>query len=135
MAAARRVPHDGDDGQDVAANRRFAGFCGGAAEPRADASFAAGIARSPAPRARWRTWHLRCSSTDVTETRTTLPSTATCDFERETKWCEACSTQVRFLMSVNASYCVCCGSKVRLFSKPERARFAESVQKKKYCSA
>ena len=66
---------------------------------------------------------------------TTTTTTTGSDFDRETKWCDTCSTQVRFLMSVNASYCTCCGGKVRLFSKQESARFAESVQRKKYCSA
>lgn len=73
----------------------------------------------------------------MTHTFTTKLSTTTAasDFDRETKWCETCQTQVRFLMSVNASFCVCCGGKVRLFSKTESVHFAESVQKKKYCSA
>ena len=64
-----------------------------------------------------------------------FPTTTGSDFDRETKWCESCQTQVRFLMSVNASYCICCGSKVRLFSKDEATRFAATVQRNKYCTA
>ena len=66
---------------------------------------------------------------------TQFSTTTTSDFDRETKWCDTCNTQVRFLMSVNASYCTCCGGKVRLFAKAERQAFAEAVQRKKYCSA
>jgi anaerobic ribonucleoside-triphosphate reductase len=39
------------------------------------------------------------------------------EFYDEQKWCEQCKTYVRFLMSVNFSYCVHCGGRVRLFSR------------------
>ncbi|MEZ6037937.1 MAG: hypothetical protein R3F29_10680 [Planctomycetota bacterium] len=73
----------------------------------------------------------------MTDTRNNLFLTTTTgnDFDRETKWCESCQAQVRYLMSVKASFCVDCGSRVRLFSKAESARVAEAVQKNKYCSA
>jgi len=61
-----------------------------------------------------------------------MTNATTCEFYRETKWCESCQAQVRFLMSVNHSFCVDCGGKVRLFSREERTRFAESVQRHKY---
>ncbi|MBK8096207.1 MAG: hypothetical protein IPK26_03825 [Planctomycetes bacterium] len=74
--------------------------------------------------------------TIVTDARTTqFPTPTGSDFDRETKWCEACQTQVRFLASVSASYCIQCGGKVRLFSPVESVRFADAVQRKKYCSA
>lgn len=82
------------------------------------------------------TWHRRCSSGGVTDTRNQLFLTTTGNaFDNETKWCESCQTQVRYLMSVKASYCTDCGSRVRLFSKVESVRFAETVQKNKYCTA
>jgi rRNA maturation endonuclease Nob1 len=62
----------------------------------------------------------------------TMTNATTSEFYRETKWCESCQAQVRFLMSVNHSFCIDCGSKVRLFSREERTRFAESVQRHKY---
>lgn len=74
--------------------------------------------------------------TIVTHARNQQFPTATgSDFDRETKWCETCKSQVRFLASISASYCVACGGKVRLFSPAESVRFAEGVQRKKYCSA
>lgn len=68
----------------------------------------------------------------VTNTHRTQITTAGSEFERETKWCEACNTSVRFLMSVHASYCVDCGGKVRMFRREESLLFAESVQRHKY---
>ena len=47
------------------------------------------------------------------------------DFYNEKKWCESCQEYVRFLMSVDHSYCVQCGSLVRLFSKEDMQRFHE----------
>ncbi|MBL8723826.1 MAG: hypothetical protein JNK49_07250 [Planctomycetes bacterium] len=58
--------------------------------------------------------------------------TDSAEFYRETKWCDACQAQVRFLMSVNHSFCVQCGGRVRLFSREESSRFAESVQRHKW---
>lgn len=54
------------------------------------------------------------------------------EFYREMKWCDACQQQVRFLMSVNHSFCVQCGGKVRMFSREESLRFAETVQRHKW---
>ena len=54
------------------------------------------------------------------------------EFERETKWCDACQANVRFLMSVNHSFCVHCGGRVRIFSREESSRFAETVQRHKW---
>jgi len=54
------------------------------------------------------------------------------EFYRELKWCDACRKQVRFLMSVNHSFCVQCGGKVRMFSREESLRFAETVQRHRW---
>ena len=54
------------------------------------------------------------------------------EFYRETKWCDACKSYVRFLMSVNHSFCVDCGGRVRMFNREEGSRFAETVQRHKW---
>ncbi len=56
----------------------------------------------------------------------------TCDYYDETKYCEHCKTYVRFMMSVNHSYCVDCGGRVRLFSRDDAERFQERVQRHKW---
>lgn len=72
----------------------------------------------------------------MTNNYRTLSSTTTTmgtsEFDRETKWCDACQGRVRFLMSVNHSFCVDCGGKVRMFSREESLLFAETVQRHKY---
>lgn len=54
------------------------------------------------------------------------------DFEHEKKWCTQCQTYVRYLMSVNHSYCVVCGTPVRLFSKDDAQRFSEELERRKW---
>ena len=54
------------------------------------------------------------------------------DYYDETKFCDHCKQRVRFLMSVNHSYCVQCGSRVRLFSREESEHFQRSVQRHKW---
>ena len=44
---------------------------------------------------------------------------ATSDFYGERKWCEHCKEYVRFLMSVDHSYCIQCSKKVRIFSRED----------------
>lgn len=61
-----------------------------------------------------------------------IPHTTSTEFYTEQKWCEACKGYVRFLMSVNHSYCVDCGGKVTLFSKDDGSRFGETVQRHKW---
>ncbi|MFY9343672.1 MAG: hypothetical protein WAT39_14340 [Planctomycetota bacterium] len=61
-----------------------------------------------------------------------LSTTNNTEFYDEVKWCEQCSNYVRFLMSVNHSYCVQCGGRVRLFSRDDRNRFSETVQRHKW---
>ena len=54
------------------------------------------------------------------------------EFYSESKWCDACKTYVRFLMSVNHSYCVGCGGRVRLFSRDDGRSFSDTVQRHKW---
>ena len=76
-------------------------------------------------------WQANCFPTFVTNAPQN-PTPGNSDFERELKWCDACKKSVRFLMSVNHSFCVHCGGRVRLFSREERTRFAETVQRHKW---
>jgi hypothetical protein len=54
------------------------------------------------------------------------------DFYSERKWCNQCKTYVRYLMSVEHSYCVHCGTRVQLFSSDDARRFIETVQRHKW---
>lgn len=54
------------------------------------------------------------------------------DFYGERKWCEHCKEYVRYLMSVDHSYCARCGNRVRLFSRDDAARFNETVQRHRW---
>lgn len=65
-------------------------------------------------------------------TTTTRTAASHDTFYRETKWCEACAAQVRYLASVNHSFCVQCGGKVRLFANDERSRVTEAAQRHRY---
>ena len=76
-------------------------------------------------------WQANCFPTFVTNAPNN-PTPGNSDFERELKWCDACKKSVRFLMSVNHSFCVHCGGRVRLFNREERTRFAETVQRHKW---
>jgi Fe2+ or Zn2+ uptake regulation protein len=54
------------------------------------------------------------------------------DYYGERKWCEHCKDYVRYLMSVDHSYCVQCGNKVRLFSNDDAEKFNETVQRHRW---
>ena len=54
------------------------------------------------------------------------------DFYTDTKWCDQCNGYVHYLMSVNHSYCVDCGSRVRLFNPQDSQRFSADVEKRKW---
>ncbi len=54
------------------------------------------------------------------------------DFYREKKWCTGCRDYVQYLMSVNHSFCITCGTQVRLFSKPDSERFTDEVKRHKW---
>ncbi len=63
---------------------------------------------------------------------TNLSTMGNTEFYNESKWCDGCKGYVRFLMSVNHSFCVQCGGKVRLFANDERSRVAEAAQRHRY---
>ena len=54
------------------------------------------------------------------------------DFYGERKWCEQCKDYVRYLMSVDHSFCVQCSTKVRLFSSDDARKFSETVQRHRW---
>ncbi len=54
------------------------------------------------------------------------------DFYAETKWCDSCKSYVRYMMSMNHSFCVDCGSRVRLFNKDDARRFSADVERRKW---
>jgi hypothetical protein len=54
------------------------------------------------------------------------------DFNNEKKWCPRCNAYVRYLMSVDHSFCAHCGTKVRLFSDEDSQRFNTSMERKKF---
>ncbi len=92
---------------------------------------AIGVSRRPNPI--YGTWQAICFLPFVTNNRRTQETTMdNSEFYRETKWCDACKTYVRFLMSVNHSFCIDCGSRVRMFNREESSRFAETVQRHKW---
>ena len=59
-------------------------------------------------------------------------STTNTEFYNEQKWCDHCQTHVKFLMSINHSYCIECGARVRLFSSSDKETFQETVQRHKW---
>ena len=87
----------------------------------------------PAAAAVRRTWQARCSSAFV-NSRYRQPEhpSKQAEFYSESKWCDECKGYVRFLMSVNHSYCVDCGGKVRLFSRDDGRSFTDTVQRHKW---
>ena len=54
------------------------------------------------------------------------------DFYQEKKWCATCNDYVRYLMSVNQSFCIHCGHAVKLFNKEDLARFKVDLEKRKW---
>ena len=53
------------------------------------------------------------------------------NFEQEQKWCPKCETYRHYLMSINHSFCVECGTQMRLFSKQDQARFTEELERRR----
>ena len=85
------------------------------------------------------TWHEQCSYSTRTRQpeesspeKKTMKDQQTSQFERERKWCAHCGDYVRYLMSVNHSYCVQCGNQVRLFNKQDSASFFEGIQRRRW---
>jgi hypothetical protein len=54
------------------------------------------------------------------------------DYYAETKWCDSCKEYVHYMMSVNHSYCVECGGRVRLFNRDDAKRFSAEVERRKW---
>jgi hypothetical protein len=79
-----------------------------------------------------RAWQARCSSAFVTNNSRNDLSDTTSEFYTEQKWCDDCNSYVRFMMSINHSYCVNCGGRVRLFNSNDSATFQETVQRHKW---
>ena len=52
-------------------------------------------------------------------------------FYNQTKWCPCCESYVRYLASIEHSFCVECGGEVRLFSKEDWESFNEAMAAKK----
>ncbi len=50
------------------------------------------------------------------------------DYYQDKKWCPACEDYVNYLMSIEHSFCVCCGGEVRLFSKEDWETFQEGLK-------
>jgi hypothetical protein len=53
------------------------------------------------------------------------------DFYGATKFCPCCARNVRYLASIELSYCVECGGEVRLFSADEWAAFNAALEARK----
>lgn len=47
------------------------------------------------------------------------------------KYCPSCREYVRFLQSLDESFCVACGSKVRLFSTADKQAFLDGLKAEK----
>ncbi|MAE29489.1 MAG: hypothetical protein QF724_04765 [Planctomycetota bacterium] len=47
------------------------------------------------------------------------------------KYCESCNAYVHYLMSIDHSFCVECGSTVRLFSKDDWQAFNEELKQRR----
>ena len=52
-------------------------------------------------------------------------------FANDTKFCPCCNDYVRYLASVERSYCVECGGEVRLFSEADWQAFQAKMEYKK----
>jgi len=54
------------------------------------------------------------------------------DYYSENKWCNRCRAYVRYMMSLEHSYCVQCGGQVTLFSQEDKEKFQKSLERKKF---
>ena len=53
------------------------------------------------------------------------------DYYNDQKYCPSCEDYVPYLMSVEHSYCTCCGGEVRLFSKTDWENFQNGLSAKR----
>ena len=80
-------------------------------------------------------WPAHCYVSVGTQKREPTTETANMqnmDFYNEKKWCSQCNAYVRYMMSVDHSFCAQCGGKVRLFNETDSERFSTDMEKKKY---
>lgn len=77
-------------------------------------------------------WHARCFLSGVNDRNAQQSSAASTEFYNEQKWCDHCKGYVRFLMSINHSYCIECGGRVRLFNGNDSRDFHDTVQRHKW---
>jgi hypothetical protein len=49
------------------------------------------------------------------------------NFYNETKWCDSCGKYVHYLLSLDHSFCVECGGKVRLYSETDWQQLNEEL--------
>ena len=49
-------------------------------------------------------------------------------YYNQKKYCPTCREYMRYLQSIDASYCVACGSKVRLFSSADKKAFLAGLK-------
>ena len=52
-------------------------------------------------------------------------------FHNDTKYCPCCETYVRYLASIDRSYCIECGGEVRLMSEVDWGTFQERMEARK----
>lgn len=53
------------------------------------------------------------------------------DFFKDSKYCPRCHDYVRYLQSLDASFCIDCGAKVRLFSAADKRAFLRELKQEK----
>ena len=53
------------------------------------------------------------------------------DFYNDRKFCPGCETYVSYLQSLTESYCVDCGTAVRLFSEEDWVTFHEALKERR----
>lgn len=53
------------------------------------------------------------------------------DYYSDQKFCPACNKYVQYLMSLDRSYCMDCGGRVRLFSGDDWTEFNETITRQK----
>jgi len=69
--------------------------------------------------------HFACELFDSRKVNSMNPNIS---YYNTKKYCPSCQGYVRFLQSLDASYCVDCGSKVRLFSSSDKKEFLEGLK-------
>ena len=80
-----------------------------------------------------RTWPPVCSEASVpTDTRIEAKHmNLTRDYYSDQKYCAHCKKYVSYLMSLDRSYCIECGERVRLFSGNDWTEFNETITRQK----